>query len=418
MQRARPIVPKKLDGTPMRTPTLFRIPHQLSPPIWQGNVAPASLIGASEAIAAAVARLGKLPGAPLSPVGPVRGGYMQAYQGCDIYYSVATGAHEVHGDIRAKYNALQGPAGILGLPTTDETGTPDKTGLYNHFQGGSIYWTKDTGPMMVRGAIRDLWASQGWETGPLGYPVQDEYRMVTYAPGKDPVTAWSMFQNGAIFYTDGQPATVAAVVELTPEQLRTAIRRQFDTNFHKSPENVALQPQIETLDVSSWGYGFWKSSPRKVTFQLHGFHDNGLAPDQDFVIQVQLTFDTVWQDSFTEPTTKFLVAGLDYLHVHSSGLYNQAVTDGVFNGIWNTFFPPAGPDPSTPSCVPNGWIQVGDPIPTGADLNGTGGVIDVIGILITQEGGLQILLNPVPPTPAALRKLFAQRQLDNFVDGN
>jgi len=54
-------------------------------------------------------------------------------------------AFEVHGDIRKKYDALGGPGGPLGLPLTDETATPDGVGRFNHFQGGSIYWTPRTG---------------------------------------------------------------------------------------------------------------------------------------------------------------------------------------------------------------------------------------------------------------------------------
>lgn len=46
-------------------------------------------------------------------------------------------------------------------------------GRYNHFEGGSIYWTPRTGPHEVHGAIRDLWASTGWENGFLGYSVSE-----------------------------------------------------------------------------------------------------------------------------------------------------------------------------------------------------------------------------------------------------
>ena len=53
----------------------------------------------------------------------------------------SAGAFEVHGAIREKYLALGAEASILGYPRTNETGTPDGTGRYNHFQAGSIYWT-------------------------------------------------------------------------------------------------------------------------------------------------------------------------------------------------------------------------------------------------------------------------------------
>jgi uncharacterized protein with LGFP repeats len=108
------------------------------------------------------------------------GGRAQNYTGGAIYWSSGTGAHAVHGAILAKYHALGGPASFLGYPTTDETGTPDGIGRYNHFngQGGwpaSIYWTPSTGAHEIHGAIRAKWASMSWERGPLGYPTSDEF---------------------------------------------------------------------------------------------------------------------------------------------------------------------------------------------------------------------------------------------------
>lgn len=78
---------------------------------------------ANNAIEAKAATLGSLAGSPLGTTDFVPDGYMRPYQGCDIYYSKTDGAHEVHGDIRAKYNALGGAAGVLGIPVTDESGT-------------------------------------------------------------------------------------------------------------------------------------------------------------------------------------------------------------------------------------------------------------------------------------------------------
>jgi hypothetical protein len=99
--------------------------------------------------------------------------------GSAIYWTPNGGAHEVHGGIYAKWSSLGGEAGILGFPTTDETGTPDGVGRYNHFsRNASIYWTPSTGAWSVHGAIRAEWASLGWERSPLGYPVSDEYAVV------------------------------------------------------------------------------------------------------------------------------------------------------------------------------------------------------------------------------------------------
>ncbi|OJT22554.1 hypothetical protein BO221_22560 [Archangium sp. Cb G35] len=97
------------------------------------------------------------------------------FQRGSIYFTPATGAHEVIGDINAKWIALGREAGLLGYPLTDETKTPDGVGRFNHFQNGSIYWTPTTGAREVHGPIRAKWESLGWERSALGYPVTDEY---------------------------------------------------------------------------------------------------------------------------------------------------------------------------------------------------------------------------------------------------
>ncbi len=83
--------------------------------------------------------------------------------------------HEVHGAILGKYEELGAEASFLGYPTTDESGTPDGVGRFNHFQAGSIYWTPSTGAHEVHGLIREFWAAHGWERNvALGYPISDE----------------------------------------------------------------------------------------------------------------------------------------------------------------------------------------------------------------------------------------------------
>lgn len=104
------------------------------------------------------------------------GGQAQGYRYGWIYFSPATGAHAVQGSILTAYQQNGGPGGVLGLPMTDETTTPDRVGRFNHFAlGGSIYWSPATGARPVYGAIRTRWAALGWETGRLGYPTSGEY---------------------------------------------------------------------------------------------------------------------------------------------------------------------------------------------------------------------------------------------------
>ncbi len=93
-----------------------------------------------------------------------------------IYWTRGTGAHEVHGAIRREWAALGWERSVLRYPTTDESVTPDGIGRYNHFSApASIYWTRGTGAHEVHGAIRAKWAALGWERSALGYPITDEF---------------------------------------------------------------------------------------------------------------------------------------------------------------------------------------------------------------------------------------------------
>ena len=91
-----------------------------------------------------------------------------------VYSTTATGAHLVKGRIRDKWMQLGAERGVLGYPTNDESITPDGVGRYNHFsKAASVYWTPATDAHAVYGEIRKKWAALGWERG-LGYPVNDE----------------------------------------------------------------------------------------------------------------------------------------------------------------------------------------------------------------------------------------------------
>jgi len=120
-------------------------------------------------------------GNPTSDELDIADGKVSHFQGGDIYYSNATGAHEVHGLNLIKYNALGGPACRadlqLGFPITDEYTTPSKAkvGQYNQFTNGYIYHADKTGESFeVHGAILDYWGSQGFELSRFGFPTSDE----------------------------------------------------------------------------------------------------------------------------------------------------------------------------------------------------------------------------------------------------
>lgn len=124
-------------------------------------------------------------------------GRFNHFEGGSIYWTPQTGAFEVHGSIRDKWAATGWERGF-GYPLTDETTTPDGRGRYNHFERGSIYWTPQTGAHVIYGAIRDHWASMGWERSRLGYPTSDEKDWPGVAGGR-----CSDFEHGRIVWSPG-----------------------------------------------------------------------------------------------------------------------------------------------------------------------------------------------------------------------
>ena len=104
-----------------------------------------------------------------------RQGAYNHFERGSIFWSPATSAHEVHGDIARRYGWLGGSTSALGFPVTDELATVSRHGAVNHFQSGSMYWSPATGAHEVRGAIRDAWVRAGGERSALGFPLSDEY---------------------------------------------------------------------------------------------------------------------------------------------------------------------------------------------------------------------------------------------------
>ncbi len=114
---------------------------------------------------------GSLPGYPTSDEMPVMQGSTQigrynTFQGAvrngfptgqaRIYWSGATGAWEVYGDIKTQWLQSGGAAGPLGFPLSGETDTPGG-GRYNTFQNGLVVWHADgpyAGTYPIQGGLQ------------------------------------------------------------------------------------------------------------------------------------------------------------------------------------------------------------------------------------------------------------------------
>jgi len=209
--------------------------------------------------------LGDGPGAEVSDLEPAGTGNRIRFENGAIYVGPETSPSWVHGDIAARYDSLGGGTGWLGLPITDETGTPDGRGRYNHFEGGSIYWTVTTGAFEVHGALRDKWASLGWERSFLGYPITDE----TDTPGG----RFNRFEGGSVYWT---PA--AGPFELHTQSLPSSITAHGDIVF-EGP-----------VPVGGW-VDIVVHSDGSFVFSGH-LHDSGAPDYTDSVVSVVIAKST------------------------------------------------------------------------------------------------------------------------------
>jgi len=104
-------------------------------------------------------------------------GAAQGYAGGKIFYSPDTGAHAVTGAILSKYESVGGAAGDLGFPvgTESDGGVPNsRISSFSAADKPVIFWTPDTGAIVVRGAINAAWAQLGGATGTLGTPTGEQ----------------------------------------------------------------------------------------------------------------------------------------------------------------------------------------------------------------------------------------------------
>ncbi|BAH56074.1 hypothetical protein ROP_pROB01-05750 (plasmid) [Rhodococcus opacus B4] len=108
------------------------------------------------------------------------GGRRQEFQQGAIYvaFQNAVGSLVLNGPIRDKWNTVGGAApggSFLGYPTEDQIAPlPDGQGQMARFQNGVIYWSPATGAYPITGDILSSWSESGSERGQFGYPTTDQ----------------------------------------------------------------------------------------------------------------------------------------------------------------------------------------------------------------------------------------------------
>jgi Uncharacterized protein potentially involved in peptidoglycan biosynthesis len=155
-------------------------------------------------------------------------GRFKEYQNGVIYWHPSTGAHEVHGAILYKWNALGRETSWLGYPSSDEMQDANGVGRHTKFQHGSIYWFPDTGPHPLRPEIFKLWQDLGGETGRLGYPITDEL------DGPYGGSRYQQFQNGSYIYWDRERGAYEVLPKVKPFDSSPEVSGSWAVALHNS----------------------------------------------------------------------------------------------------------------------------------------------------------------------------------------
>ena len=113
------------------------------------------------------------------------------------------------GAIYDRWQALGGPGGVLGNPTSPETPALDGA-RYARFEKGAVYWSPSSGAEPVTGAIYEAWGALGFERGALGLPTSAEI--------DEPQWIVQNFQHGTLNF-DREKGTVTRVIDGVPLEL-------------------------------------------------------------------------------------------------------------------------------------------------------------------------------------------------------
>jgi uncharacterized protein with LGFP repeats len=120
--------------------------------------------------------LAKLLGPPTSGLFSVAGGQARNYKWGSLYWSSATGVHEVHGAIASRYTSTGGPS-TYGFPTTDEKPVKNTdqvvVGAVSRFQKVAMGWSSQYGPRLMNLSIADAW-SLTYNASAFGVPLHDQ----------------------------------------------------------------------------------------------------------------------------------------------------------------------------------------------------------------------------------------------------
>jgi hypothetical protein len=228
----------------------------------------------------------------------VSGGRVTQFQGGSIYWSANTGAHVVYGGIWGDYQATANEQDfygrdvqiLLGLPTSDEAhASGARGGRVTQFQGGSIYWSATTGAHVIYGGIGRLYNDLGGAAA-LGLPTTDE------ATTPDGAGRFEHFE------TTGPNGGAVAAIDWTPKYGANAVTGAIAAEFASIGWEASGEAVTGEIDIASLTYfgaynRFW--SARWQPFAIDYTSTDGAsvvaAPSYSDIIQG--SSDTCWIDA-------------------------------------------------------------------------------------------------------------------------
>jgi uncharacterized protein with LGFP repeats len=199
---------------------------------------------------------------------PYGGGLYETFQGGTIYYSAKTGTHVIYGAIGAEYAATANEHDAngtvvqkdLGLPTSDEKDVPGLPGArMNTFPGGAIYWSPTTNAHVIYGAIGDKYAKLGGPAGWYGLPTSDEADV----PGLPGVRVTS-FPNGRAIYWSQATGAWAVYGAIAGEYNTIASETDYYGTNVRTYIGAPTSDEIDTpgydMNTFQWGAIYWSEA--------------------------------------------------------------------------------------------------------------------------------------------------------------
>lgn len=132
------------------------------------------------------------------------GGCFQNFEKGTVMWSPMTGGQRVtSAPIQRRWAQSGFESGQLGYPSSDSICGLKNAGCFQNFEKGTILWSSSSGAHPITpGPIQQAWASQGFETGPVGFPISAQ------TCTSDGRSCSQNFQSGKISWTSTGGAVI------------------------------------------------------------------------------------------------------------------------------------------------------------------------------------------------------------------